>query len=63
MRWFASSLDLSLRRHADHGAADLGAEVVRDRTLGWESRPFRRWQNLEFRVGDNVTFSKSQGAH
>jgi hypothetical protein len=22
-----------------------------------------RWQNLEFRVGDNVTFSKSQGAH
>jgi hypothetical protein len=32
-------------------------------TLGWESRPFRRWQNLEFRVGDNVTFHKSQGAH
>jgi hypothetical protein len=51
IRWFRSYLYLKMQMTAEHTALPR----LLDSDVGWASRPIARWQNLELRLGDELT--------
>jgi hypothetical protein len=49
--WFRSYLYAGLQFTAEH----TGLPRLFDSDVGWAMRPIAHWQNLEFRIGDDVS--------